>query len=109
MHSFRNIHLDAVFQILRYLKSNPGKGLLFSNNGHLGIEAFADADWAGSPNNKRSTSGFCAFVSGNLVTWRSKKQGAVARSSAEAEYRAMAQGVCELLWLKKLVQDIHLF
>ena len=108
MHNPRTIHLDVVFRILRYLKSNPGKGLLFSNNGHLGIEAFADADWAGSPNNRRSTSGFCAFVGGNLVTWRSKKQSVVARSSAEAEYRAMAQGVCELLWLKKLMQDIHL-
>ena len=48
-------------------------------------------------------SGFCAFIGGNLVTWRSKKQSIVARSSAEAEYRAMAQGVCELLWLKKLM------
>ena len=68
MHNPRTIHLDAVFRILRYLKSNPGKGLLFSNNGHLGIEAFADADWAGSPNDRISTSSFCAFFGGNLVT-----------------------------------------
>ena len=58
---------------MRYLKSNIGKVLLFSNNGHLGIEAFADVDCAGSPNDRRSTSGFYAFVGGNLVTWRSKK------------------------------------
>ena len=84
MHSPRTIHLDAIFQILRYLKSNPRKGLLFSNNEHLGIEAFADSDWAGSPNDKISTSDFCAFVGRNLVTWISKKQSIVARSSAEA-------------------------
>ena len=108
MHSPRTIHLDVVFRILRYLKSNLGKELLFSNNGHLGIEAFADADCAGSPNDRRSTFGFCAFVGRNLVTRKSKKQGIVVRSSAEAEYRAMAQGVCELLWLKRLMQDIHL-
>ncbi|KAK6131471.1 hypothetical protein DH2020_034779 [Rehmannia glutinosa] len=108
MHSPRTTHLDAVFRILRYLKSCPGKGLLFSSNGHLGIEAYTDADWGGSPNDRRSTSGYCVFIGGNLVTWRSKKQGLVARSSAEAEYRVMAQGVCELLWVKKLMQDIHL-
>ena len=68
MHNPKTIHPDAVFRILRYLKSNPRKGLLFSNNGHLGIEAFADADWAGSPNDRRSTSDFCAFVGENLVT-----------------------------------------
>ena len=55
---------------------------------------------------RRSTSGYCTFVGGNLVTWRSKKQNVVARSSAEAEFRAMAQGVCELLWIKLLLTDL---
>ncbi|XP_028087207.1 uncharacterized protein LOC114287942 [Camellia sinensis] len=82
-------HSDAVYRILRYLKSAPGKGILFSNHGHLRLEAFTDADWAGSIDDRRSTFGYCAFVGGNLVTWRSKKQGVVSRSSAEAEYRAM--------------------
>ena len=97
MHDPRELHMQAVFRILRYLKSAPGKCLLFSKNSHLQIEAFTDADWAGSTDDRRSTSGYCTFVGGNLVTWRSKKQNVVARSSAEVEYRAMAQGVCELL------------
>ena len=93
---------------MRYLKYAPGKGILFSKNGHLQIEASADADWAGSPDDRRSISGYCMLVRGNLVTWRSKKQSVVARSSAEAEYRAMAQGICELLWLQKLLEELRL-
>lgn len=108
MHDPRVSHLEAVYRILRYLKSAPGRGLLFSRNGHLKIESFTDADWAGSPDDRRSTSGYCTFVGGNLVTWRSKKQDVVARSSAEAEYRAMAQGVSEILWLRRFMQELNM-
>ncbi|XP_073104417.1 uncharacterized protein [Elaeis guineensis] len=72
------------------------------------VEGFTNADWAGSLDDRRSTSGYCTYVGGNLVTWRSKKQSVVARSSAEAEYRAMALGICELLWLQKLLQELQL-
>lgn len=90
-------HLDAIYKILKYLKGSPGRGLLFRKGRELTIEAYTDADWAGSIVDRRSTSAWCTFVGGNLVTWRSKKQSVVARSSAEAEYRAVAQGMCELL------------
>ena len=106
MHDPRKPHMDAVERILRYLKSAPGKGLLFTKHNHLKIEGYTDADWAGSADNRRSTSGYFTFVGGNLVTWRSKKQPVVARSSAEAEYRGMAFGVCELLWLRNLLRDL---
>ncbi|KAJ7961445.1 Retrovirus-related Pol polyprotein from transposon TNT 1-94 [Quillaja saponaria] len=82
MHDPRSDHLDAVHRILRYLKSAPGKGLLFENNRSLKLEAYTDADWAGSLDDRRSTSGYCTFVGGNLVSWRSKKQTVVSRSSA---------------------------
>ncbi|XP_024047906.1 uncharacterized protein LOC112101459 [Citrus clementina] len=72
-------HMKAVMRILRYLKSNPGKGILFSKNGdYNNIEVYTDADWAGSTSDRRSTSGYFTFVGGNLVTWRSKKQHVVA-------------------------------
>lgn len=106
MHSPRESHMEAVYRILRYLKSAPGRGILFSKHDHLQVEAYTDADWAGSVTDRRSTSGYCTFVGGNLVTWRSKKQSVVARSSAEAEFRAMAHGVCELLWLKSLLKEL---
>ena len=72
------------------------------------LEAFTDADYAGSLVDRWSTTGYCTFLGGNLVTWRSKKQNVVARSSAEAEFRAMAQGVCELLWLKTILEDLKI-
>ncbi|XP_058195078.1 secreted RxLR effector protein 161-like [Rhododendron vialii] len=103
MHDPRISHLDAVYRILRYLQSTPGRGILFSNHGHLRLEAFTDADWVGFVDDRRFTSGYCTFIGGNLVTWRSKKQLVVARS---AEYRAMAHGVCELLWLQTLLRDL---
>ncbi|KAL5537662.1 hypothetical protein UlMin_045498 [Ulmus minor] len=85
----RKPYMDAIERILRYLKSTPGKGLLFTKHNHLKVEGYIDADWAGSADNRRSTSGYFTFVGGNLVTWRSKKQPVVATSSAEAEYRGM--------------------
>jgi hypothetical protein len=100
MHAPGPEHQEAVFRILRYLKGSPGKGLLYRNRGHLQIEAYTDADWAGSITDRRSTSGYCTFVGGNLVSWRSKKQTVVARSSAEAEFRAVARGICEVLWVE---------
>lgn len=108
MHSPHEEHLEAVYRILRYLKSAPGRGLFFKKTGQQGIEVFTDADWAGSITDRKSTSGYCTFVWGNLVTWRSKKQNVVARSSAKAEYRAMAQGVCEIIWLKRILEELQL-
>ena len=72
------------------------------------LEAYTDADYAGSIVARRSTTGYCTFLGGILVTWKSKKQSVVARSSAEAEFRAMAQGVCELLWLKIILEDLKI-
>ncbi|BBG94842.1 HXXXD-type acyl-transferase family protein [Prunus dulcis] len=83
--------------------SAPGKGLTFSKNRDLEVVGYTDADWAGSVTDRCSTSGYFTFVGGNLVTWRSKKQNVVSRSSAEAEYQGMAQGVCELLWIRRLL------
>ncbi|XP_028053834.1 uncharacterized protein LOC114258152 [Camellia sinensis] len=83
-----------------------GKGLYFSKHGHLSVEAYTDADWVGSVTDRRSISGYCTFVGGNLVTWRSKKQNVVVRSSAEAEFRVMTQGVCELLWIRLFLWDL---
>ncbi|KAM2194153.1 hypothetical protein ACFX1R_028327 [Malus domestica] len=106
MHNPGEQHMSAVMRILSYLKGSPGKGILFRKNEHFRIECYTDADWAGSTDDRRSTSGYFTFVGGNLVTWRSKKQNVVSRSSAEAEFRGMALGICELLWLKFLLQDV---
>ncbi|GAV87964.1 hypothetical protein CFOL_v3_31388, partial [Cephalotus follicularis] len=107
MHDPHSSHLEAAYRILRYLKSSPGRGILFLQDSHLTVEAYTDTDWAGCPDDRRSTSGYCTFVGGNLVTWRSKKQMVVARSSAEAEFRRVAHGICELLWLQGLLAYLN--
>jgi hypothetical protein len=107
MHDPRSGHLDVVYRILRYLKSSPGKGLMFKSHGHLNIEGYCDADWASCLDDRRSTSGYCVFVGGNLVSWRSKKQSVVSRSTAEAEYRAMSLVVSEMLWVKNLLSELN--
>ena len=94
--------------MLHYLKGNLGKGILFKKNNTLALEAYIDADCAGSLVDRRSTTGYCTFLRGNLVTWRSKKQNVVARSSIESEFRAIAQGLCELLWLKIILDDLRI-
>ncbi|GAV57074.1 hypothetical protein CFOL_v3_00612 [Cephalotus follicularis] len=83
MHNPYSTHMDVVIIILRYLNGAPEKGILFQKHNHIKVEAFTDVDWASSHDDRRSTSGYCAFVGGNLVAWRSKKQDVVARSSAE--------------------------
>ena len=105
MHCPREVHLQATYRILHYLKGTPGRGILYKRNGNTILEAYTDADYAGSITDRRSTSGYCTFLGGNLVTWKSKKQDVVARSSAEAEFWDMAQGICELLWLKIILED----
>ncbi|RVW27157.1 Retrovirus-related Pol polyprotein from transposon TNT 1-94 [Vitis vinifera] len=91
----------------RRLVVQPGQGVLYENRGHTQVVGYTDADWAGSPTDRRSTSGYCVFIGGNLISWKSKKQDVVARSSAEAEYRAMALATCELIWLRHLLQELR--
>ncbi|RVW50307.1 Retrovirus-related Pol polyprotein from transposon RE1 [Vitis vinifera] len=88
MHNPGEQHMNAIMRILRYLKNAPGKGILFTKNvNHQSIKVYTNADWAGAVDDRRSTSGYFTFVGGNLVTWKSKKQNIVARSSAETEFR----------------------
>ncbi|TYK26089.1 putative mitochondrial protein [Cucumis melo var. makuwa] len=94
-------HMEAIKRILRYLKMIPGKGLMFRKTDRKTIEAYTDSDWTRSVVDRKSTSGYCTFVWGNLVTWRSKKK------SVEAEYRAMSLGICEEIWLQKVQYDLH--
>ncbi|KAL1193518.1 Retrovirus-related Pol polyprotein from transposon RE2 [Cardamine amara subsp. amara] len=99
-------HWNMVERILRYLKRNPGKGVWMEKSDDTSIIGYCDADYAGDRKDRKSTTRFCTFVGGNLVTWRSKKQKVVSLSSAESEYRAMRDVTKELVWIKYFLRDL---
>lgn len=100
-------HLQAAMRVLRYLKNDPAQGLFYSAFASLKFTAYSDADWAACPDSRQSVTGYCVLLGDSLVSWRSKKQPTVSRSSSEAEYRAMADATCELIWLTTLFTELH--
>ena len=107
MHDPREPHLSAVKRILRYLRGTLDHGLLLRHGAASELTVYTDADWAGCPDTRKSTSGYAVFLGDNLVSWSSKRQNTVSRSSAEAEYRAVANGVAEACWLRQLLHELH--
>ena len=103
MSELRLVHWNGALRVLAYIKGSPGKGLIYSKHGHLNIHAYSHSSYANDKADRRSTSGYCTYVGGNLVTWRSKKQNVVSKSSAEAEYRSMSQTAGELVWLRSFL------
>ncbi|CAN6726858.1 unnamed protein product [Malus baccata var. baccata] len=101
MHNPMVSHVLAVKRILRYLKGTYTYGIYFKP-GPMHLQSYSDADWAGDPNNRRSTSGFVVFLGSNPISWASKKQHTVSRSSTEVGYHALAITAAELAWIRQL-------
>ncbi|XP_031281122.1 uncharacterized protein LOC116139592 [Pistacia vera] len=106
MHKPKQSHLHAALKIVRYVKGSPGLGLFFPAHGSLHLQAFCDSDWASCLMTRKSVTSFCIFLGNSLLSWKSKCQVTVSRSSSEAEYRAMASTVCEIIWLTQLLHDL---
>ena len=107
MHDPREPHLALLKHVLRYIKGTLDYGLQLLRSSSHDLVAYSDADWAGCPDTRRSTSGYTVFLGDNLVSWSLKRQHTVSRSSAEAEYRVVANVVAEISWLRQLLQELH--
>ena len=101
-----DVHWEAVKRILRYIKGTLSMGLRIRKSLSTGVSVFTDADWAGCVDDRRSTSGFAVFVGPNLISWSAKKQPTVSRSSTEAEYKALANGAAEAIWVESLLKEL---
>ena len=101
-------HLQAAYKILKYSKKTPGKGLFLSARSKLQLKCYCNADWAAYPDTRRSITGFCMFLGDSLISWKSKKQQVVSRSSTESEYSSMATVTSEVVWLIALFKTFGL-
>jgi ribonuclease HI len=93
-------------RILHYLRGMPDFGLMLRRSSSSDLVVYTDADWAGCPNTHRSTSGYAMFLRDNMVSWSAKRQIVISRSSAEAEYCAITNGVAEATWLRQLLHEL---
>ena len=98
-------HLEATKRIIRYVKGTVNLGIYYSKGSNENLAGYCDADWAGSVDDRKSTSGGCFFLGNNLVAWLSKKQNYVSLSTAEAVYIAMGSCYTQLMWMKQMSAD----
>lgn len=99
-------HWEAALRVVRFLKGNPGQGIWLARNCDLQLHGWCDSDWVGCPVTRRSVTGWMVQLGNSPISWKTKKQHTVSRSSAEAEYRSMATTTCELKWLKGILSDL---
>lgn len=109
MHCPHTPHWQAIRRILRYLRATADFALHFSSTSSPTLTIFCDTDWAGYPDNCKSTSGLCILFGSHLVSWGSKKQPTIAHSSSESEYKSIANTTCELNWLQSLLKKLSIF
>uniref|UniRef100_A0A803PCU5 Reverse transcriptase Ty1/copia-type domain-containing protein n=1 Tax=Cannabis sativa TaxID=3483 RepID=A0A803PCU5_CANSA len=107
LQTLTDTHWSVVKRVLRYLQGTKIKGLRFSCSDRLSITGFSDADWACCPDDRRSIASYCVYLGDTLVSWSSKKQVIVSRSSTESEYRALAHVAAEISWVESLLNELH--
>jgi hypothetical protein len=100
------VHYGHLLRVLRYLRGTRSRCLLYASDSPLQLHAYSDATWASDPVDHCSTTGYCFLLGSSPVAWKSKKQAAISRSSAEAELRALATTTAEIIWLCWLLADL---
>ncbi|XP_060669987.1 retrovirus-related Pol polyprotein from transposon RE1 isoform X4 [Ziziphus jujuba] len=106
MRQPRHLHLAAVKRIIRYLIGTPSRGIFYKAHSSLILQAYSDADWAGCPDTRRSTTGWCMYLGDALISWKCQKQRKLSKSSIESEYRAMSSACSEIVWLRRLLSEL---
>lgn len=101
-------HLEAAYIVLTYLKQTPGQGILLSSISTFQLKAFCDANQARCKDTRRLVTRYCVFLGQSRISWKTKKQTTVARSTAEAEYRSMVTTCSEITWLKNVLKDLKI-
>ena len=102
-------NLEAACKVLRYLKGNPGQGSFLQSDSALQVCTFCDSDWGAYHLTWCSLTSFLISLGGSPIAWKRKKQNTVSRSSAEAEYHAMAIVTSEMIWIKTLLTALVVF
>jgi hypothetical protein len=103
LHVPRDTHWSAVKRILRYIRLTVSYGLHLRPNPSGVLSAYSDADWAGSPDDRRSMGGYAMFFGSNLIAWSAQKQATVSRSSTEAEYKVVGDATIEIIGAQSLL------
>ncbi|XP_020684922.1 uncharacterized protein LOC110101388 [Dendrobium catenatum] len=106
MHCPMYQHFLALKHLLRYIKGTVDLGLPISGHSSV-LHAYVDSDWAGDPSDRKSTTGYCLFLGDTLLSWCVKKQQTVAKSSTEAEYRALSIEATDIIWICRLLADFQ--
>lgn len=100
-------HLLAVKRILRYVQGTSGLGIQYVRGGEQKLIGYADSDYAGDVNDRKSTSGYIFMFGGGAVSWESKKQAIVTLSTTEAEFVAAGNGACQAIWLRNILEEMR--
>jgi len=101
-------HLQALEHVLKYIKGTVSHGLLIQGSNQVVLQAYSDSDWAACSSTRRSITGYVLMLGKSAVSWKSKKQSTVSKSSAESEYRAMSQAASEVTWLVRLLEELQI-
>ena len=107
MHEPSKLHYAAAKRILRYLQGTKKFGIKYKKENNCKLIGYTDSDWAGSIDDRKSTSGYVFCLGSNVIAWSSKKQKTIALSSAEAEYIAATDATCEAVWLRRILSDME--
>jgi len=109
MQAPKETHMEAVRRVVRYIKGSAGQGLLLRRDCNMQLVGFCDSDWGACPLSRKSLTGYFVMLGGSPISWRTKKQTTVSRSSAEAEYRSLADATSELVWLRSFLAALGIF